>query len=95
MPSSEYEGWIEYHNRVPFRAEVQEIQLATLAFILYNVNKSEGADDKSITDFMPTQREIIAITKDTAKASTMQSAAETDNINRMMEIFKVKLAQVH
>lgn len=94
MPASEYAGWIEYHKRVPFRAEVQELQLATLALMIYAANKAENAEDKTLIDFMPTQREPGVSVKITPAKATMQTMEELEPINRSMEIFKRQLSQV-
>ena len=95
MPSSEYVGWMEYHNQMPFRAERQDLQLAILLAMFYNSHRSEDADPKDANDFMPWLAERTEVTvKEPEEAPTMQTAEEVNHINMGMTMFKAKLAKV-
>jgi hypothetical protein len=95
MPSSEYVGWIEYHNQTPFRAERQDLQLAMLLAMFYNSHRSEDADAKDTNDFMPWLEERPQVTIQPAEeAPTMQTVEEVNSINFGMAMFKAKLAKV-
>jgi hypothetical protein len=94
MPSSEYVGWIEYHNKTPFRAERQNFQLAMLLAMFYNSHRSDGADAKDANDFMPWLADRPAVTVPQPQDTTMQTADELKGINLGMAMFKAKLAKV-
>ena len=94
MPSSEYVGWIEYHNQTPFRAERQDLQLAILLAMFYNSHRSEDADPKDANDFMPWLAERTKVLIPEPADTTMQTAEEANRINVGMAMFKAKLAKV-
>lgn len=94
MPSSEYVGWIEYHNQTPFRAERQDLQLAMLSAMFYNSHRSEGADAKDANSFMPWLAERTKVLIPEPADTTMQTAEEVNRINVGMAMFKAKLAKV-
>ena len=95
MPASEYETWLEYHNRIPFTSERLEILLASLIAVTYNMNIDPAVTPlKSPMDFLTWLADRPTITQATAVETTMQPAAVTDQINREALIFKAKLAKV-
>jgi len=94
MPSSEFTGWMEHRNRIPLVGERIEILLANLLSLTANVNRNETVDPFSPSDFLPWYSERQERTTRTAIETTMQSAQETDRINRVAEIFFAKLAKV-
>lgn len=67
MSSKEYLGWIDYHNRIPFVAERQDILLANLLAVTCNINRSKDTPALTAYDFMPWfVKSTISLDKETA-----------------------------
>ena len=67
---TEYDGWVEYHNRVPFTSERQDLLLASLISVTCNVNR-DPAKHPAFTpqDFMPwVKQEAAPVDQDEADA---------------------------
>jgi hypothetical protein len=97
MPASEYVGWIEYHNRIPFRAERLDLLMANLIALTCNINRDKDHEPFNASDFMPwmvplSQRPVLAVPE--TEETSMHTAKQDAVINAGMLRWKSKLATI-
>ncbi len=70
LTSAELAGWAAYYEVDPWGRERQDMMLAQIAALIYNVNRKKDAPARAVKDFMPK----FAPPKDPATLAQEQAA---------------------
>jgi hypothetical protein len=86
MGASEFSGWQDYHNRVPFVAERQDILISNLIALTANINRGKDAPAFEAKMFTPWVK--YPEVKKSVKESNQAMVAEKNS-------FKAKFTKVN
>jgi hypothetical protein len=63
MSSREYLSWVEYHSRIPFTAERQDLLMANLLALTCNINRGKDTKPVDAFDFLPWLPKQVKVVK--------------------------------